>query len=46
MDENGEVIEDPNELLDRRLDFKVVIESATLPPHMCKDSYVEYSLMM
>lgn len=45
MDENGEVIEDPNELLDKRLDFKVVIDSSTLPPHMCKDSYVEYSLM-
>ncbi len=28
MDNDCELIEDPNELLDKRLDFKVIIESA------------------
>lgn len=28
MDNDGDLIEDPSELLEKRLDFKVIIESA------------------
>ncbi len=45
MDENGDLIENPDELLGKRLDFKVGIFSATLPPTFCKDTYIQYDLM-
>ncbi len=45
MDDDGEYIEDPMELLDRRLDFRVLVESAILPESFCKDTFVEYSIM-
>jgi hypothetical protein len=45
MDEDGNYVEDPRELIDKRLDFKVCIERAELPENFCRDTYVEYSLL-
>ncbi len=45
MDDDGDFIEDPMELLERRLDFRVIIESAILPENFCKDTFVEYAIM-
>lgn len=44
MEENGEYIDDPNELLGKRFDFKVIIENAVLPENICTDVYAEYTL--
>ena len=38
-------IEDPNDLLNKRLDFKVIITEASLPQNFCMNTYVEYYLM-
>ena len=38
-------IEDPNDLLNKRLDFKVIITEANLPNNFCTNTYVEYYLM-
>ncbi len=45
MDNEADFIEDPEELIGKRLDFRVVIDSALLPDHFCRDTYVEYSMM-
>jgi len=37
-------VEDPSELIGRRFDFRVVIESARLPENLCKDTFVEYTI--
>lgn len=37
-------VEDPQELVGKRFDFRVVIESARLPENLCKDTYVEYTI--
>ncbi|CAD8078169.1 unnamed protein product [Paramecium primaurelia] len=39
-------VEDPSELVGRRFDFRVSIESARLPENLCKDTYVEYSIQV
>ena len=39
-------IEDPRELIGRRLDFLIKIDFAVLPEHLAKDTYVEYELMI
>ena len=37
-------VEDPNELLGKRFDFRVIIGLAKLPETLCKDTYVEYTV--
>ena len=44
MEEEDAIIEE-NDLLTRRIDFKVKIESAKLPDNFCRDTYVEYSVL-
>lgn len=44
MEEKGEIIEDPNELIGKRVDFNIVIESACLPEYFCTDTFAEYRL--
>ncbi|KAL4504232.1 hypothetical protein ABPG72_021070 [Tetrahymena utriculariae] len=46
-DENNEgmTIEDPNDLLNQRLDFKLFIKDGSLPQYFCTDTFVEYSLL-
>ncbi|EAR96121.2 kinesin motor catalytic domain protein (macronuclear) [Tetrahymena thermophila SB210] len=46
-DENNEgmAIEDPNDLLNQRLDFKLFIKDGSLPQNFCTDTFVEYSLL-
>ena len=52
LDENGEplgdkadFIEDPIELLNKRVDFGLNIEYANLPENICQDTYCEYNLL-
>jgi len=52
LDENGEqlgdkadYIEDPQELLERRIDFSMNIDYAKLPENFCQDTYCEYTLL-
>jgi hypothetical protein len=44
LDEESDVIEDPSELLDKRVDFLIVIESLKLPDNF-KNAYVEYDII-
>jgi len=39
------IIEDPNDLLNKQLNFKIVIKKGELPENFCTDTSVEYSLM-
>jgi len=39
------VIEDPNDLLHKQLNFKIVIKKAELPEDFCTDTSVEYALL-
>ena len=39
------LIEDPRDLLRKRLDFIVFVENAILPENHCTDSFVEYSII-
>ena len=52
LDEHGEAlgdkadfIEDPLELLNKRIDFGINIEYANLPNNLCQDTYCEYDLL-
>ena len=52
IDENGEpfneddnLIEDPSELMGKKLDFLIIIDDAELAEAKCQDTYCEYSLM-
>ncbi len=44
MEEKGEYVDDPNELLEKRFDFNIAIENGILPENICTDVYAEYSL--
>ena len=44
LGENADIIEDPNELLDRRLDYAVEISKGEIRPDLCRDTYCQYSL--
>lgn len=44
MEEKGEIIEEPNELIGKRLDFNIIIGKASLPEYFCTDTYAEYKL--
>lgn len=46
MDESDDTFEDPKELLGKRFDFKVIIESGKLPDNFCKNVYCEYKILM
>ena len=48
MDLKAEYIDDPREMLGRRLDFQIVIFNAVLPDDKfcCKDTFCEYTLMI
>ena len=46
MEEKGEIIEDPEELLGKRFDFNIAIENAVLPENICLDVFAEYTLNM
>ena len=48
LEKNGEidfVFEEPRDLIGKRLDFLVKIDYAILPESLCKDSYVEYTII-
>jgi len=45
MDNEGDLIDDPSELLNKRIDFKVIIDFARLPDNFCRDTYCEYSIL-
>ncbi len=44
-DQDTEAIESPEELLGKKMHFKVVIDGARLPENFCTDTYVEYSIL-
>ena len=44
MEEKGEYIDDPNDLLGKRFDFNLFIETASLPENICTDVFAEYTL--
>jgi hypothetical protein len=39
------LIDDPNELIGKKLEFIIQIDSAELPENFCQDTYCEYSLL-
>mmetsp|Transcript_39918 Transcript_39918/g.35626 ORF Transcript_39918/g.35626 Transcript_39918/m.35626 type:complete len:288 (+) Transcript_39918:1810-2673(+) len=45
LGDNADIIDDPNELIDQRLDFHIKIDSAELPENFCQDTFCEYSFM-
>lgn len=45
LGENADIIDDPNELVDRRLDFYIKIETAELPENFCQDTFCEYTFL-
>ena len=45
FNENTDLVDDPNELLSKRLDFTVEIEHAELPANFCQDTFCRYYLL-
>lgn len=45
LGENADLIDDPNELVDRRLDFAVQISVGEIQENLCQDSFCQYSLL-
>jgi len=45
MNDDDDIIEDPTELVDKRLDFAIIIEDGELPEKFCRDTYCQYSLL-
>ena len=46
MDEEGaDIVEDPKQLLDREMYFKINITNANLPDNFCRNTFVEYTIL-
>ena len=46
MDEDGgDIIEDPKQLLDKEMYFKIIITNANLPDNFCRNTFVEYTIL-
>ena len=44
MDAEGNYIEDPKQILNKRLDFNIIIESAELFDNFCTNALIKYSI--
>lgn len=42
LGENADLIDDPNELLGKRIDFAIEIDNADLPANFCQDTFCRY----
>lgn len=43
--DKSEVVDDPRELLEKRMDFRLTIEKALFPDNYCKDIHCEYDIL-
>ena len=46
MENDKEYIDDPRELLGKRIDFNIIIENVIIDKSICKESFIEYSLII